>query len=74
MLFCERGFRKKAAQMMQFLLKSNGKDIPMNGVDWIILSANAVGIAIVFLAVSHANSPTQTVAQSDGLLEISQLN
>lgn len=60
--------------MMQLLLNSSGEDIPMNGVDWIILLANGVGVAIVALAVTHANAPDETYAQGSSDIEISSLN
>lgn len=49
---------------MQWLFKSKGTDIPMNGVDWIVLTANAVGVAVVVLASTQANMSTADYAQT----------
>ncbi len=61
---------------MHFLFKSGGKDVPMQGVDWIVLSANAVGIAIVTAATMHANAPTHQVADtaSPTAIEVASLD
>lgn len=42
---------------MQWLLTSKTKDIPMGAVDWLMLSANGVGLAIVLAATLQAQSP-----------------
>ena len=49
---------------MQWLLNCKSKDIPMSGVDWIVLSANALGVAIVVLATLHANGTATQYAQT----------
>ncbi|MGB3243969.1 MAG: hypothetical protein WBB25_05515 [Sulfitobacter sp.] len=60
--------------MMQFLLNAKDNDIPMKGVDWIILTANAIGLAIVISATVHANAPSVSFAQASIETEIASLN
>jgi len=50
---------------MQWLFHSKSKDIPMKGLDWIMLSANAVGIAIVTAATLSAQSHQNSYAENE---------
>jgi len=61
---------------MQWLLKCSTKDVPMNGLDWIVLSANALGVAIVVSATIHANSNSASFAESTSPapIEVASLN
>lgn len=36
----------------------------MQGVDWIMLGANAIGMAIVVAATFHANRPNHSLAKT----------
>lgn len=47
---------------MQWLLTSKTNDVPMSGVDWIVLTANAVGVAVVVLASMQAHTSDHNYA------------
>lgn len=48
--------RQKACRM-QWLFKSKSKDIPMGGIDWLMLGANGIGLVIVLAASLSAHAP-----------------
>lgn len=59
------GGSDQKALLMRWLMRSKTKDIPTKGVDWIMLGANAIGMAIVITATLHAQTPHSSFAQTD---------
>ena len=59
---------------MLFLFKSKGDETPCGGMDWIVLGANSLGLAVVMAATLHANSPVQAVvAEAPAAIELASL-
>jgi hypothetical protein len=55
---------------MQFLFKSKANDAPVEGVDWIVVTANAVAVAIVMAATLNASVTAQYSATTDPSTDI----
>lgn len=41
---------------MQWLFKAKTEDAPVDGIDWIVMTANVLGVVTVIAASMHANA------------------